>query len=215
MSFEGDKIMLSGLVEIVLPTKTIRICDGAFLYVGADKFASFDDEFGSIESLELPEENVGDEAPSGSMVFLPVDTAAAADLSQPGFQGSPIRFWQAQVDEATGTVIGTPELLADCELDTTVLKIGPRSRRLEIGFIQAAERLFSINEGNVLSPRFHKSIWPGELGFDNATGIGTAVAWGVAGGPRGSSMSGAGGGGAGGLGGSDDGFGRFGNSAAF
>jgi hypothetical protein len=59
-------------------------------------------------------------------------------------------------------------------------------------FVSRLERLFSINEGNSLSPRFHKTVWPGELGEDNATGVGVAVAWGVEGAPRGSTYSGGG-----------------------
>lgn len=199
MAFDAPNVMIVGLMEITLPSKTIRLSDGGFVYFDGNKFSSADDEFGAVESIEIPEERAGDEAPAGQLTFLPVSTAAAADLSQPGFQGSPIKFWLAEVDEATGEISGDPELLADCELDTTALKLGRGERKLEIGFISVAERLFNINEGNVLSTRFHQSVWPGELGFDNATGIGTAVAWGVAGPPRGSSTSGAGGGSVGGA----------------
>lgn len=193
--FDAPKVMMAGLVEIALPTRTLRLCDGGFIYFDGQKFTSADEDFGSIESIDIPEEKAGDEAPSGQLNFLPVSTAAVADLSQPAFQGSPIKFWLASVDEATGEIVGDPELLGDCELDTTVLKLARGRRVLEIGFISVAERMFNINEGNVLSTRFHQSVFTGELGFDNATGIGTAVAWGVAGPPRGSATSGAGGGG--------------------
>ncbi|HYI43724.1 MAG TPA: hypothetical protein VD768_08900, partial [Sphingomicrobium sp.] len=134
--------------------------------------------------------------------FLPASTAAAAALSQPSFQGSPIRVWLAEVDPAAGTVIGTPELLLDGELDTTELRLSRGQRKLDIGYISVAERLFQVNEGNVLSPRFHKSVWPGETGLDNATGVGLSVAWGVQSPPRGYSYSGSGGGGSGQLSGS-------------
>lgn len=177
--FEAPNLLLTGLIEITLPTATIRLCDGGFVYKDGQKFASADPTFGAIEAVDVIEEKVGDEAPGGSMTFLPASIAAAADLSQPSFQGSPIKVWVAEVSEATGEIVGDPELVADLELDTTMLRLGRGTRTLEMGFICVAERLFNVNEGNVLSERFHESIWPGENGFDNATGVGGPVAWGT------------------------------------
>lgn len=182
--FDAPKLMLVGLVEITLPTKTIPLCDGGFVYKDGHKFTSADDEFGSIESVAALEERIGDEAPGGRLTFLPVNTAAAATLSQPSFQGSPMKFWLGRVDEQTGQLSGEPELVFDGELDVTILRVGLRTRTLDMEFISVAERLFNINEGNVLSPRFHKSIWPGELGLDNAHGVGTTIAWGTESPPR-------------------------------
>jgi hypothetical protein len=50
---------------------------------------------------------------------------------------------------------------------------------LHFDIVSTAERLFEVNIGNTLSPRFHKSIWPGETGEDAAIGIGLTVAWGI------------------------------------
>lgn len=177
--FDAPKLLLVGLAEITLPTKTIRLGDGGFVYWGANKFTSADSDFGSIESVDALEERVGDEAPGGRLTFLPNSTAAAATLSQPSFQGSPLRFWLGRVNETTGQLDGEPELIFDGELDTTTLRVGRGMRALDMEFISVAERLFNITEGNVLSPRFHKSVWPGELGFDNAHGVGTTIAWGT------------------------------------
>jgi len=195
--FDAPKLMMAGLCEIILPTKTIRLCDGAFVTWNGNVFTSADDDFGSIESIGPAEEQIGDEAPAGSLTFLPENTASAAMLSQPSFQGSPMRFWLARVNETTGTLDGEPELVFDGELDTTTLRVGRGMRALDMEFVSVAERLFNINEGNVLSPRFHKSVWPGELGLDNAHGVGTAVAWGAEAPPRsgGTAVVGSGGGG--------------------
>lgn len=188
--FSPQFITLVGLISIELPETTIRLCDGGFVYWGADKFASEDPDFGAVESVEAFSEAAGDEAPGGRMTFLPRSTAAAAALSQSDYQGSPIRFWLGRVDEETGALLGEPELVADMELDTTRLRLGPNSRGLDIEFISIAERLFMVNEGNVLSTRFHQSVWPGELGLDNTTGVGKTIAWGVAGPARGISGGG-------------------------
>lgn len=185
MSFDAPKLLLGGLIKIELPDATIRLCDGGFVYFDGEKYTSADEDFGSIGSVETFEEAIGDEAPAGQLTFLPASTAAAATLSQPQFQGSRIRFWSVVIDETSGTVTDS-ELVGDMELDTTQLRLSRGQRELEMGFISVAERLFNINEGNVLSPTFHKSVWPGELGFDNATGVPLTKAWGVVGSPRGS-----------------------------
>lgn len=215
MSFDAAKMMLAGLVKIELPGDTLRLCDGGFVYFDGEKYASSDPEFGSIESVESLEENVGDEAPGGRLTFLPKSTAVAATLSQPEFQGSRMRFWMVRVDEATGTASDS-ELIGDMELDTTRLRVGRGTRRLEMEFISIADRLFLTYEGNVLSPRFHRSVWSGEAGLDNATGVPVTVAWGVAGPPRGSTFAGSGGGfGGGGGSGGTGGFAYVGLGAPF
>lgn len=182
--FDAPKIMMVGLAKIALPTQDILLCDGGFIDFGGDRYTSADPDFGSIQSVDALEERVGDEAPGGRLTFLPVSTAAAATLSQPSFQGASMRFWIGRVNEATGELDGTPELVFDGELDTTTLRVGRGSRALDMEFVSVAERLFNINEGNVLSPRFHKSVWAGELGLDNAHGVGTTVAWGAEAPPR-------------------------------
>jgi hypothetical protein len=182
-----DRILLCGLLKIELPAHTIRLCDGGFLTFGGEDYASSDQYFGTIGGLEALSEGVGDEVPGSRLTFLPDSNAAAATLSAPGMQGSRIRFWIAEVDPDTGLVIGTPDQQADMQVDRTVLKIGRGTRSLEMDMVSRAERLFVQNEGNSLSPEFHKSVWPGETGEDNATGLGTTVAWGVEGPPRGSS----------------------------
>lgn len=189
MPFDAPTMMLVGLIKIELPAQTIRLCDGGFIYFGGEKYTSADDAFGSIETVEAIEENAGDEAPSGRLTFLPSSASAAGDLSQPEFQGSRARMWLARVDEATGTVLDS-ELVGDMELDTTTLRGARSSRRLDMEFISVAERLFNINEGNVLSASFHKAIWPGEQGLDNAVGVPSQVAWGVNGAQRGAVVSG-------------------------
>jgi hypothetical protein len=175
-----DRIWLTGLMEMQLRDgRTIRLCDGGFVVVDGNLYKSADDTFGTIGSMEGFREGVGDSVPAFKLTFLPASTAAAADISAPGMQGSITRFYIAEVDAGTGLVIGTPDLMFDGQIDQTVLRIGRGRRELDIDFVSTAERLFSINEGNSLNPRFHKLVNPGELGEDNATGLGVSVAWGI------------------------------------
>jgi hypothetical protein len=202
MAFEGSFITLAWLATFELPIGTLNLCDGGQVIWGEDVFRSAHPDFGTIDTADSAEEGSGDEMPSGTLTFLPANGTAVSILSSPSYQMSPIRFWLAEVDVSTGEVVGSPELIADRLLDTTTLRIGKSYTRLEMGLITAAERLFLINEGNTLSPRFHKSVWPGELGLDNATGVGLQVAWGAPSPPRGTVSTGGSGLGGGGFDGS-------------
>jgi hypothetical protein len=195
-------ITLAGLCQIDLPSHTIRLCDGAFVDWGGNRFDSQDATFGTIESVDQVSEAVSDEAPSGKLTMLPPSAASAADLFQPNAQGSPMSFWLAEVNPATGLVVGTPELLFSGFLDNLRLIVGKSRRAVEIEFMSAAERLFWTKEGNVLSSRFHNEVWPGETGLDQATGVQIAVAWGTSSPSRGTiSVGSSGSGGGNGLGG--------------
>lgn len=185
-----DRILLVGLMKMELPGRTVLLCDGGFLRWGDDVYRSEDAEFGTLAGFEAMEEGVGDVIPAGTLTMLPASTGAAATISRPGYQGSRIRLWIAEVDEGTGTIIGTPDLQADWQLDRTTLTIGKGKRSLAIGCVTRAQRLLARNEGNVLSSAFHASVFPGERGHDNATGLAGSFAWGVASPPRGVVASG-------------------------
>lgn len=175
-----ERVCLSGLVEISLPDATLRICDGGYVNWGADQFDAEDPDFGTIGDMEAIDEGTGDDLPALGLTFLPKTVEAAAILSQPEFQGCRFRSWTAEVDIDTFEVVGTPSLEFDGQVDMTDLVTDRGSCELEMTVVPAAERLFLINEGNNLSPRFHKILFPGETGEDNAIGIGVGVAWGTA-----------------------------------
>lgn len=173
-------VTLVGLVQIDLRGgDTLRLCDGGIAKWGSDTFTSKDSTFGGIGSLEPLSEGVGDEVPALRMTFYPESTAPAADLAQPGWQASPMRFWIAQVDRSTGEVTGTPELMFHGQLDTADRSVSRGERSVIFDVVSTAERLFEANNGNTLSPRFHKVVWPSETGEDAAIGIGISVAWGT------------------------------------
>lgn len=175
-----DIITLSGLAQIDLRGgDTLRLCDGGVVTWGSDTFNAADATFGSISSMEPLTEGVGDEVPALRMTFDPPSTAVAAELTQPGWQTSRVRFWIAEIDRTTGLTSGTPELMFDGQLDTADFIVARGSRSIEFEVVSTAERLFELNIGNTLSSRFHKAVFPGETGEDLATGIQTTVAWGV------------------------------------
>lgn len=174
-----NRIGLTGLCKIELPDATIRLTDGGFIVWGGETYRSKDDVFGTIASIDELTEGVSSEVPALDIVMFPANTAAAADLSQPGFQRSRVTFWLAEFDRETGWLDGEPDVLFDGQIDQTALSCGRDSRELTMTIVSTAERLFERNIGNSLTSAFHKSIWPGETGHDNAAGLGKPVAWGV------------------------------------
>ena len=184
-----DHILLAGLMKMELPGRTVLLCDGGFVPWGAETYLSVDEKFGTIAAFEAPEEGVGEVIPSATITMLPNSAASAIEISQPAYQGSRIRMWVAEIDEATGQIIGQPDLQADWQLDRTTLRSKRGDRRVAIDCVSQSQRLLAKVEGNTLSSAFHSSIFPGEQGFDNATGLEASFAWGVAAPPRGTVAS--------------------------
>lgn len=176
-----DRILLSGLCKIEWRDgRTTRLCDGGFVTWSGETYLGFDPVFGSLASFDAFHEGVGDEIPALTMTLLPPSSSAVVDITSTSMQGSRVRFWIAEINPTTGAVSGTPDLMGDMQVDRTVLRIGKGKREVDVDVTSKAERLFTLNKGNNLSPSFHKTVNPGELGEDNATGLEIAVAWGVA-----------------------------------
>lgn len=180
MALDNEVLLLAGLIEIVLPDRTVRLCDGGFVnWPAKGLFTAQDESLGTIESVEAVAEAISDEAPAGRLTLLPASLAEADELFRSDAQGSPIRFWLAEVNRSTGALVGTPELMFDGLIDTMTVRLGRGGRWVDIEFMALAEKLFMVREGNVLSTRFHQTAWPGEQGFDFCTGAGVTVPWGV------------------------------------
>lgn len=194
-----NRIGLIGLLKIELPDATVRLCDGGFVDFGGEIYSSVDPTFGTIASLAALTEGVGEEVPALELSLNPAASSAPGDLSKPGFQRSAVRLWLGELDVETGLLVGDPDLLFYGQIDQSVLRVGRSTRDLAMTIVSTLERLFLRNEGNSLSPVFHKSVWPGETGHDNATGLSIPVAWGVES-SRGAFGGVVGGGGAGGGG---------------
>lgn len=188
-----DRVGYIGLLKIELPDATVRLCDGGFVPWDSETFVSADPVFGSIGAVEAVSEGIAESVPALDLTLLPTDLAGPEDLSQPGFQRSRVRFWLAEYSPDAGILIGDPEPMFDGQIDQSTLRAGRGSLSLEMAVVSNLERLFTRNRGNSLNPRWHKSVWPGETGHDNATGLAIPVAWGVEsqGGANGSARGGA------------------------
>lgn len=194
-----SRIALTGLVKIDLPDRELRFCDGGFFVYESETYRSKDAVFGTIGALQTMAESVGDIVPAVVLTILPPNTTSVVEISQPGNQTSPVQFIIAEYDADTGLITsGAVEFYG--QIDQTVLTAGSNRYELTVSAVSLAERLFERNIGNSMNPTWHKSVWPGELGQDNATGLTGSVAWGVEAAPQsGVIRSGSGGGGFGGF----------------
>ena len=173
------RVGLVGLIKIEFPTTTLRLCDGGFFYFDSERYTSEDATFGTLQSVESMTDGMGDSLPGLKMVLLPPDGAALADLLSPAFQNSRVRMWIAEYDVDTGATVTTPDVTYDGIVDFATLILGRGTRAVELNLISQLERLLLRQEDNAMNPSFHKSIWAGEKGNDNAIGLEIAVPWGV------------------------------------
>lgn len=185
-------IQLVGLVEMELPIGTVRLSDGgAVEWADRGTFLPSHPILGPVIGLDPVADAFGDEAPSARLTFAPPEVAAMVSLLDRQAQSGSVRLWLAQLDAAMRSPVTPPELLFRGFVDGVTGRAAQGSRTVDIEIVTAADRLFAVKEGNVLSSRFHQTAWPGELGFDYCTGAAVAVPWGVVS-PRGQVVAGGG-----------------------
>ena len=170
---------LTGLMKIELPSGDIRLCDGGFFTYAAETYTNSDATFGTITGIEAITDGFGDSLPILKVVFAPPSDSAVADLVDSSQQGSRVRFWISEFDTATGLLTGSADMIFDGIIDRPVLSVSRDNREVEFDIISNAERLLLRQEANTQSPRFHKTIWAGELGQDNAVDLEITVSWGT------------------------------------
>lgn len=167
-----------GAIKIELPSYTIRLLDGAgVMVIGGETYTGEDANFGTINSIDQIAEGIGDEAPELILSLYPKDGVAAGTLCSPAMQGSRVTVMFGAVDPATGTPIGTPEVVFLGEVDIPTLSVESGSRTVEFTIVSVFERMFENEEGIRASDGYHQSIWPGELGLQYMTGTGGKLYW--------------------------------------
>ena len=176
-------------VQIALPAITgaaaynINLIDGAgtvtFPAEGiATTFTGSDETFGTLKTVSTIVEAVATEAPSLSLSLL---APTIGQISDPKYQGAPVRIWVGAVNEMTGAVIGSPERVYSGWLDTATTTQGFNVQETTLSVGSAWERLFIASEGARLTPVWHRTNFPGEGGLDNAVEAKGNIMWGVEG----------------------------------
>ena len=171
-------IGLTLLMQVDFPGVSARWCDGGFFVFEGETFQSADPVWGSVIAVDAISEGLGDELPSTGFTVAPASDTPVSVLNDPAIQGSRVQIWIAEYEPQTG-LITSSERFYDGRIDRSVLEIGKGVRVVKFEIGTMIERFLLRNSGNSLSSTWHKSIWPGETGHDNATGLKTPVAWGA------------------------------------
>lgn len=175
---------ITGLLRIDLPGHTVRLTDGGTTLFDGELYTANDEVIGSLAAVDTIAEGIGDEIPALDLTFAPPSVAAVSALSSGAIQKSRVRLWLAEYDASTGEIVGTPELRFIGFVDQPQTSFAYRQLSLQITAVPELEAMFFKDTGNGLSISFHKALYPGELGHDNASGLSIPIAWGVESPPR-------------------------------
>ena len=188
----------TALLKIDLPDGDVFLSDGGVTVFNGDTYRPTDAVLGGWATVDTIAEGIGDEIPALELGFSPPGVTAVTALSNGAIQQSRVRLWLAEYDTDTGEVVGTPELKFIGFVDQPQVSFAFRQFSVTITAVPDLEAMFFRDTGNGLSSTFHKALYAGELGHDNASGLSIPVAWGVES-PRGSGGSASGGSGSGGF----------------
>ena len=155
-------------------TTTIRWTDGGFVFWGGDLYEART-AFGVVSEIGEISDGIDGEASSSSLTVFPAGDDAFSALIDPAAQGAVVTMSLGAVDFQTGLVIGAPDLLMRCELD--VARLTGTGDALILDCITEEARMLEVNDERRLTDSFHRSVWPGELGYANVTGLDTKVYW--------------------------------------
>lgn len=171
------RILLTNALTIAMPTGTVRLCDGGLVDWDGDIYTARDAVWGVITDVGSLSEGVGDEIPGFQITMTPHPDTDFTTLHDPAVRGVSVQAHVLELDD--NHAVTDAELMFDGMVAGCSIKSGRGERSVTLAIVSRAEWLFQTENGNRLDPTFHKSIFPGELGEDNATGLSVAVAWGA------------------------------------
>ena len=186
------------LLQIEAPDGNVNLCGGGFIDFdagnGLERFDAEHPVYGVIVELDAFERAIKGQAESSSLALAPNPEAPLSAWYREDLAFARVRSWIGRI-EADGKTVLAADLLGDALVDYPARSIAEDgAQTLELALISRDQLLFFVNEGNVCSERFLKSVWPCEDGFNNCTDVQIPVPWGVAAPPQsGGAQSGGGG----------------------
>lgn len=174
---------LTGFFEIDLPSGTRRLLFGSTEVAwGGHTWVGDDPTIGSIDAPDDVREDMSGQAPNGSVSLNISPTADRDDIAGQDAQLSPLKTWLVALKlDGAGhlQVVDDPELLSDMYIDQATIDLDKGRDDLEYTTISAFDYFFEDGEGQRLNGQFHRTIWIGEKGLDNVTGITKKTYWGA------------------------------------
>jgi hypothetical protein len=175
----------TGFFEIDLPSGTRRLLLGSGeVAYGGNTFKGYDSTIGSIGSGDPLREDASGQAPNTTLTITVAGTADKSEIAGAAIQLSPIKISLAALalDGSSHLIaIPDPELLFNGFIDQAVSDIDKQKDDVTYTIISAFDYFFEDSEGQRLSDAFHESVWSGEKGLANVTGVTKKVYWGTLG----------------------------------
>lgn len=180
-ALRADRIVVTLLIEADLPGGPLQLMFGTgAIQWGAKVFRDTSDIYGALAAIDAVEDGDDDEAPPFTFDLLPPTDAAAAAICNPLNQESDVYVWLAALDPVTMLLVPDPQLLGYFQWDIATLTPDAGTREVEVECVSAFDLLLEDDEGARLTDAFHQSIFPGELGCANVTGLTEPRYWGMA-----------------------------------
>lgn len=170
---------LTWLLRLDLPSGSAFMSDGGVTIWGGNTYTANHPVLGGIKQIGELTEGFGPELPEQELIIAPPSNAAVSPLQQGCWRRSAVRLWLAEFDEVTGAVVGTPDLRFAGRMDRMRQTFAFQQLGIVLTCVPETEVLLFSDDGNGLSAEFHKSLYAGETGHDQATGLVRTVTWGV------------------------------------
>jgi hypothetical protein len=170
---------LTWLLRLDLPSGAVFLTDGGVTTWIGDEYRAKVPVLGGFSQISEVSEGFGPELPELEIVFAPPSNAALTPLQDGAFQRSAVRLWLAEFNPATGAVVGVPNLRFAGNMDRVRQNFALNELSIVVSAVPETEVLLFSDDGNGLSAEFHKSVYAGETGHDQASGLVINVAWGV------------------------------------
>lgn len=173
----------TGFFEIDLPSGTRRILlgSGEAAWSG-NTFKGYDASFGSIVGGDTISEDTSGQAPNVTITVQVASGATKSDIAGEAVQLSPFRIWLAALAlDASEHLIAVPdpELLFDGIIDQATSEVDKAKDQITYSLVSGFDYFFEDSEGQRLSDSFHESVWSGEKGLANVTGVTRKIYWGT------------------------------------
>lgn len=167
------------LLRLDLPSGSVYLSDGGVTVWDGNTYTAAHPTLGGIAQIGEVTEGFGNTLPEQEIIFAPPSNAALAPLQAGAFSRSAMRLWLAEYNVDTGAVVGTPDLRFAGRMDRVRQQFAFQQLQIIVSGVPETEVLLFSDDGNGLSAEFHKSLYAGETGHDQATGLVKTVTWGV------------------------------------
>lgn len=176
---------LTWLLRLDLPSGSVFLNNGGATVYDGNTYRAEHATIGSLAQISELTEGFGSQLVEQEIVFVPPSNAALTPLQDGAYARSAMRLWLAEFNPTTGAVVGTPDLRFAGRMDQVRQQFGLRQLSIILSGVPETEVLLFSDDGNGLSSEFHKSLYLGETGHDQASGLVRTVNWGVEGAQRG------------------------------